>query len=117
MTDRQFGVRMFEIAGGLKLGDLKDELDEYLDVLMGRADPPVDAGIMTLMEVAEAYHARACEIEMNILRAEQEGRVSKGDPFYRFRTGQLRSFLELCKRAVDLGSRRLTALTKHGELP
>jgi hypothetical protein len=60
------------------------------------------------MEVADAYFARGKEIEQKIYRAEAEGQVSKGSPFYRFRTGELRSFLELVKAAGELGSRRVT---------
>ena len=32
----------------------------------------------------------------------------RGSPLYKFRTGELRSFLDLSKRAAELGSRRLT---------
>lgn len=105
-----FGVRLFEIDNTLKLGDMKTELQQMTDVLLGREDPPIDVGPMTLMEVAEAYHARASEMEMAILDAEQRGIVKKGENAYRFRTGQLRTFIEMCKRTIDLGSRRITAL-------
>lgn len=54
------------------------------------------------------YFARASEMTMLIQAAEREGRVLKGTPMYHFRTGELRTFLELAKRAADLGSRRLT---------
>lgn len=93
------------------LGDvqtLSEELAGYTDVLLGRKDPPVDQGLLTLMEVADAYYARAKEIEMRILAEERNGGAFKGSPMYRFRTGELRSFIELSRRAADLGSRRLT---------
>jgi hypothetical protein len=32
----------------------------------------------------------------------------RGSALYKFRTGELRSFIELSKRASELGSRRLT---------
>lgn len=78
-----------------------------LDVLMGRVEPPVN-GKLALMEVAEAYHARASEITMRILRMETDGAVLRGHKLYKFRTGELRTFIDLCSKAIDLGSRRLT---------
>ena len=102
-------VRDLQVGSGLpEVEELEEELEGYMDVLMGRVPPPIDAGHLTLMEVADAYFARACEIQYHILKAEREGGVFKGSPYYRFRTGELRSFLELSKRAADLGSRRLT---------
>lgn len=87
---------------------LRHEMDQMLDVLMGRVDPPVSHGVLTLMEVADAYFARAKEMTIHIHRMEADGEVKKGDPLYRFRTGELRDFMELAKEAADLGSRRLT---------
>lgn len=84
------------------------ELDAYTDILLGRVDPPVDLGVMTLMEVAEAFHARAREMEMTLLELESNGVVMKGTRPYHFRTGKLRSFIEMSKRTIDLGSRRVT---------
>jgi hypothetical protein len=60
------------------------------------------------MEVAAVYYARAKEIDMLIHWEEQNRRVIRGSPYYRFRTGQLRSFMEMAKMMADLGSRRLT---------
>jgi len=105
------GGRLREIqteAGLAPIEDMEAELESYMDVLMGRVPPPIDAGHLTLMEVADAYFARACEIQYHILKAEREGAVFKGHSYYKFRTGELRTFLELTKRAADLGSRRLT---------
>lgn len=105
------GGRLRELqtqAGLQEIHELEEELEGYMDVLMGRTPPPIDAGHLTLMEVADAYFARASEIQYHILKAEREGKVMRGNPYYRFRTGQLRTFLELTKRAADLGSRRLT---------
>ena len=84
------------------------ELGGYTHVLLGRVPPPINQGILTLMEVAQAYYARANEMNMEILRKERDGVVSKGSALYRFRTGELRSFLDMTKKAIDLGSRRLT---------
>lgn len=87
--------------------ELSAELEGYVDVLLGRVDPPLDAGELTLFEVADAYYARAKEMEMAILKAERSGAAFRGSKLYRFRTGELRAFQELAKRAADLGSRRL----------
>lgn len=78
------------------------------DVLMGRLDPPIDIGPGTLMEVGEQFHARASEMEMTIFELEARGSVVRGDELYKFRTGQLRTFIEMTKRTVELGSRRIT---------
>ena len=83
------------------------ELADMTDVLLGREDPPVD-GVLSLMEVADAYFARAMELTMLIQQMEREGTVLKGSSHYKFRTGELRTFAEMAKRAADLGSRRLT---------
>lgn len=85
-----------------------EELQDMTDVLLGRKKPPKDFGTLTLMEVADAYFARASEMTMLIQQAEREGTVLKGSNAYRFRTGELRTFMEMAKRAADLGSRRLT---------
>lgn len=85
-----------------------EELQDMTDVLLGRIEPPIDAGHLTLMEVADAYFARASEMTMLLQKAEREGTITKGSSHYRFRTGELRTFLELARRASELGSRRLT---------
>lgn len=102
-------VRQIQVGQGLPaVEELEEEIEEYMDVLLGRKPSPVEAGHLTLMEIADAYFARACEIQYLIHKAEREGGVFKGHTYYKFRTGQLRDFLELSKRAADLGSRRLT---------
>jgi hypothetical protein len=60
------------------------------------------------MECAEAFHARAKEMEMELLELEAEGAVPRGSRPYKFRTGYLRSFIELTSKTIELGSRRLT---------
>ena len=82
---------------------------------MGRVIPPIDNGVMTLMEVASAYYARAQEINMRILRGEAQGHIGKGTPIYKFRTGELRAFRELTQQAAELGSRRVTAARMEWE--
>lgn len=39
---------------------------------------------------------------------EDNKQIRRGEPYYRFRTGTLRSFIELTRKMYDLGSRRLT---------
>jgi hypothetical protein len=102
-------VRHFHIAEGLPTPEeIRDELEGYREVLLGRVDPPYQKGVLTLMETAEAYFARACEIEQLILRAKAEGRLPKGSGYDTLRTQEIRSFKELSKSATELGSRRLT---------
>ena len=58
-------LRSFRL--GDQMADLEawqGELDEYTKVLLGRVMPPIDNGVMTLMEVASAYYARAQEMNM-----------------------------------------------------
>ena len=87
---------------------MQQELRDYRDVLLGRTPPPIDHGVMTMMEVAEAYHARAKEMEQELLYLEAEDAIIKGSRPYRFRTGMLRSFIEMTAKTIDLGSRRVT---------
>lgn len=102
-------LRAVRVGDGLPpISKITEELLDMTDVLMGRTEPPIDSGVMTLMEVADAYYARACELTMLIQQAEREGKVLKGTAYYRFRTGELRTFTEMARRAADLGSRRIT---------
>lgn len=103
-------IRMFPMGSGLpKLRDMKAEVDEMRDVLMGREEPPIQRGVLTLMEVAEAYYSRCSEMTALIQRKEEEGVVTRSSSYYKFRTGELRTFMEAMKRTIDLGSRRITA--------
>lgn len=95
---------------------MTEELMNMTDVLLGRTKPPIDAGHLTLMEVADAYFARASEMTMLLQQAEREGTVTRGSAHYKFRTGELRTFMEMAKRAADLGSRRLTEEQLHWEM-
>jgi hypothetical protein len=45
---------------------------------------------------------------MLIHAGEREGKIHRGSPYYRFRTGELRAFLEMAKKCAELGSRRLS---------
>jgi hypothetical protein len=102
-------VRSFTIGGGLPTPrQIRSELKGYRNVLMSREEPPMQKGVMTLMEVAEAYFARTCEIEQEILEAQQEGRIPKTGEYNTLRTQEIRSFKELFKSATELGSRRIT---------
>ena len=75
---------------------------------MGRIDPPINNGDMTLLEYANAVYSRAMEITMMLQRAESSGTVLKGSRAYKFRTGELRTFVEISLKAIELGSRRIT---------
>jgi len=110
-THVQFGNKLTEVPLGIDLpspDEIKDELLGYCDVLLGRVAPPVESPYLGLSEIATAYYARGCELDMLIHEEERAGRVIRGTPYYRLRTGALRSFLEMSKKMADLGSRRLT---------
>jgi len=109
--DVQLGTRLTEVP--LKMGlpgvdELWDEIHGYVDVLLGRVDSPVNSPYLAMGEIATAYYSRAQEIDMLIHSSERTGDVMRGSPLYKFRTGELRSFIELSKKCAELGSRRLT---------
>lgn len=109
----QFSRRLTDVEtleGLPSVDDLHEELLGYANVILGRADPPLEVNgfYLDLMEVAAAYYARAKEIDMLIHWEEQNRRVIRGSAYYKFRTGQLRSFTEMAKMMADLGSRRLS---------
>lgn len=102
-------LRVHRLHEGLpRLPELEEEMQNMYDVLLGRKEPPFNAGTMTLMEVADSYFARMSEVHGLIQKGEREGTVPKGGNYYKFRTGELRTFLDVAKRAADLGSRRLS---------
>ena len=102
-------VRDIPVALGLPtMEELEEEFFGYVDVLLGRQEPPIDAGVLTLMEVSNVYLSRGIEVEMMILAAERDKEIMRSNPYSKFRTGELRSFIELAKKAQELGSRRLT---------
>jgi hypothetical protein len=112
-TVQRFAKRLTDVEtleGLPSVEELHEELLGYTSVILGRADPPleVDGFYLDLMEVAAAYYARAKEIDMLIHWEEQNRRVIRGSAYYKFRTGQLRSFIEMAKMMADLGSRRLS---------
>jgi hypothetical protein len=92
------------------------EIDEMTDVLLGREPPPINNGIMTLYEVANAYYARAAEITQKLQKHEAQGQVIKGSAHYKLRTGSLRTFMELAAKTAELGSRRVTAAVMEAEM-
>ena len=96
------------MGAGFDLAQMKDEIQVYTDILLGRNPPPIDAGVLTLAEVANAFYCRAKEMEMSLLNGEAEGAILKGSGPYKFRTGALRAFVELSGKAYELGSRRLS---------
>jgi hypothetical protein len=112
VAKRSTTLRAFRLAEGLPtVTEMADELQGYTDILLGREEPPEGISVnrpLSLMEVADAYYARAMELTMQIHRGEREGNIPKSSSYSRFRTGELRTFCDLAKRAADLGSRRLT---------
>lgn len=87
---------------------LQEEIDEMVDVLLGRVTSPIESPYLAMQEVATVYFARAQEIDMRIHQAEHEGAVIRGSRLYKFRTGELRAFIELSRKCAELGSRRLS---------
>lgn len=108
----QFGERLTDVPLPAGLPEdwhrVLDELHEYWDVLLGRAEPPVDSPYLSLMECAVAYYSRAQELDSLIHEGEITGAIKVKSPYYRVRTGPLRAFIEASKKHADLGSRRLT---------
>lgn len=110
-SDIQFGEKLSSIPVKYGLPPVEDlwfELEEYIDIILGREPPPIESPYLSLAEVATMYYCRAQEIDARIHQGERVGDIVKGSPYYKFRTGELRSFIELAKRAAELGSRRLT---------
>lgn len=102
-------VRSFDVPEGVEnLTQMANELIDMTNVLLGRVTPPLDAGVSTLLELADAYYARAAEMTMALQKAEREGRIVRNDPYYKFRTGELRTFMDMARRSAETGSRRLT---------
>ena len=102
-------MQKFPIKKGLSnVEALHEEVNEYIDVLLGHISPPIPDGIDTLFEVSSTYLARAKEIEIKLLERERSGSIASSDDLKKFRTGELRSFIELCKSGQNQGSRRIT---------
>lgn len=108
-------LRTVQVGTGLpSVDELAEELIEYWDVLLGREEAPLE-GVTALMETADMYYARASEINALILKGERDGTIAAGSSYKKFRTGELRDFREVARKASDLGSRRLTALSVETE--
>lgn len=102
-------IRPMPIKKGFPTAEeIGDEVEYMFNVLLGRVDPPMRVGVTTLMEIADAYYARAAELTYMIHREERRGNIKRGDELYKVRTGELADFMEACKRAVETGSRRLS---------
>lgn len=114
---RPKGLRAIKVGQEiLSTSGVSSELQDYVDVLLGRRPPPEDYGVIALFEIASAYLARALEIKMALHRAEREGVVKRGEPMYRLRTGELEDFIELAKNACELGSRRVTVANMEARM-
>jgi hypothetical protein len=103
-------------AGLPDIDELREELDTMRDILLGRDPYPHTNGLLTEMEVSTEFFMRAKEIEQLIQRKENDKAVLKGSSLYHFRTGELRSFIETAKAAMERGSRRVTAAKVEIEL-
>lgn len=84
-----------------------DELEGYVQVLLGHVDPPVDSPYLALQEVATAYLSRAYELSMLIHRGEIDGSIRRGSTYNLLRTRSLRDFIDMARKLAELGSRRL----------
>jgi len=116
-TMQSHSVRKFRVNHGIPtVGEMRAEIDEYTQVLMGHEEPPIQNGVLTLMEYANAVYSRAMELTMHLQRAEVDGVVLKGTKPYRFRTGELRTFCEMSAKAIELGSRRVTVAQLEADL-
>jgi len=107
----QFSHRLnvVDVGEGIKsVDDLKEEILEMLNVLLGRKDSPIESPYLSLAEVATSYYTRAQEMDVLIHAGEREGTILRGSSMQRFRTGELRAFIEAARKCAELGSRRLT---------
>lgn len=112
------GVRKFRLGEGLPdVHEMREELEGYRDVLLGRVPAPIPGtGVDVLMECASAYHARALELHMLLLEGENDGIILRNSKAYKFRTGELRAFIDMAKGAAELGSRRITVWQTEVEM-
>jgi hypothetical protein len=76
---------------------------------LGRKPLPIINGILSLQESATAIYGRCAEITALIQKAEYKGLVPAKSQLYKMRTGPLRTLIEATSKAIDLGSRRITA--------
>jgi hypothetical protein len=60
------------------------------------------------MEYSSVVLGRALEIQSLIHKGELDGQITRASTFYKYRTGELRDFIELAKNAFDMGSRRVS---------
>ena len=104
-------LRPVKLPAGLPTPEeIHTELQQMFDVLIGRSPAPLNRDTLDLMEIADAFYMRATELTFIIHALEREGKVKRGEVYYKVRTGELEDFRDACKRAVELGSRRLTAM-------
>lgn len=90
------------------LDTMRGQLDLFRDWLLHRINLPLNKGVGAYHEVAVATYARAKEMEQLILRQEADGTLVKGSALYKFRTGELRSFIDLAGKCIERGSREIT---------
>ena len=73
-------MQKFPLKKGLSSAqELHEEINDYINVLMGHINPPIADGVDTLFEVSSTYLARAKEIEIKLLERERNTKVEPGD--------------------------------------
>lgn len=91
------------------IDEIQDELLEYSEVFLGKRTTPLETqSYLDLQEVAAAYRSRAMYLEQRIYMLEMDGTIHRGSPYYKLRTGQLRTFISMADMMFKLGSRRLS---------
>ncbi len=91
------------------VNDWADELEQMELVLMLKLPLPVDDPRVGLLVTAGSYHTRASSMKRTIQRLEREGTISRSHDLVKFRTGELRTFMEMASKVFDSASRALTA--------
>lgn len=102
----KFARTLNEIKVGYGLAEIEElskEINSYYDVLLGREEVDNPHKYSYIVEVATAYYVRAKEIETAIHKLEREQIIAKNTPYYKFRTGELRSFIEACSKSISYG--------------
>lgn len=105
-----FAKTLNEIKVENKLADvdvLAEEISKYYNVLLGREEVDSVHQYSYIIEVATAYYVRAKEIEGAIHKLERQLVVTKNSQYYKFRTGELRSFIEACSKMIAYGQAKI----------
>ena len=86
-------MQKFPLKKGLSSAqELHEEINNYIDVLMGHINPPIADGVDTLFEVSSTYLARAKEIEIKLLERERNTKVESGDELKKIQNWRIKKF-------------------------